>query len=284
MTSQEVKAALLKRHPSPEWARFDELRDSAGFAAQRSFDLWVMNTWPSKGLKSVVYEIKVSRGDFMKEIKNPKKRESAEGLSNEAYFAAPTGLLKEHEIPEGWGLVEVSESGTTRARKLATQRKGLDFFDPHFVAALLRRAAEKESFYDKQAVEIEGMRIAASDWRRFLNQKVTELFEIRKPVLTSEAIRLAENELRESYAGSKQALDELLKMLREAGWPHRAGMTSIPEAVKVVLERVKGERFGDELQELQSVCLEIERLSRSSLDRALALSRRLPDRTADKSS
>lgn len=55
----------------------------------------------------VAYEVKVSRGDFARELANPAKRAAAMEVSNQFFFAAPGGLIAPAEVPEGCGLVEV---------------------------------------------------------------------------------------------------------------------------------------------------------------------------------
>ena len=51
--------------------------------------------------------MKVSRADFLGELKQPLKRRIGMRYSNEFYFVAPRGLLAAAEIPIDCGLVEV---------------------------------------------------------------------------------------------------------------------------------------------------------------------------------
>ena len=91
MTSDNIIGLLKAKHPHDkgEWATFAELRCGTGFSNEQRIDFFAMNTWPSKKFRSVAYEVKLSRADFFNELKNPKKREFAESVSHECYFAVP---------------------------------------------------------------------------------------------------------------------------------------------------------------------------------------------------
>jgi hypothetical protein len=131
---------LKLRHAPPEWAHFAEMQQATG-GPSGAMDFFAMNVWKSKKYRRIVYEIKVSRGDFARELANPKKREFAETLAHECFFATTPGLVQIDEIPEGWGLVELTKGGMRR-KKHAKQR---DPGDLHisFIAALARRGQDK---------------------------------------------------------------------------------------------------------------------------------------------
>jgi hypothetical protein len=57
------------------------------------------------GITSWAYEIKVSRSDWLEELKQPRKREPAMLISNVFYFVAPVGVIHPKEVPEGCGLL-----------------------------------------------------------------------------------------------------------------------------------------------------------------------------------
>ena len=74
-----------------------------GFS-QRRCDVFAIS--PNAGNKTICYEIKVSRADFKKEMKNQDKQMAARCFANEFYYCTPVGLLKEEEIPVWAGLIE----------------------------------------------------------------------------------------------------------------------------------------------------------------------------------
>lgn len=60
---------------------------------------------------SVLVEVKVSRADFIADSKKPHRIDPAKGVGQYRYFLAPEGLIKEEELPPGWGLVEATPRG-----------------------------------------------------------------------------------------------------------------------------------------------------------------------------
>lgn len=110
--------------PTQEWIFFGELRAGSGYdyGADQRIDAWAMNCWPSKKFLKIAYEIKVSRADFLREIKEPKKRLFALSVSNEFYFLTPPGLLSLSEIPEECGWMTVDQDGAFKTHKKAPWR------------------------------------------------------------------------------------------------------------------------------------------------------------------
>lgn len=138
-TAEEVKTKLRGRHaatqsmgirtvPGP-WTCIEELLgcDLVAFAAvQRPFHGPGHGTVATAKYPRVGYEVKVSRADYRKELRQPWKRERAISLTHAFYFAVPLGLLtpeeREHRgsqrdgqktlwVPEDVGLVEVHGGG-----------------------------------------------------------------------------------------------------------------------------------------------------------------------------
>lgn len=64
--------------------------------------------------RSVIIECKVSRSDFLADQKKPFRKDPCKGMGKYRFYAAAKGLIKVTELPENWGLLEVSESGKIR--------------------------------------------------------------------------------------------------------------------------------------------------------------------------
>ena len=100
--------ALIYRFTS--WGRcnviFPELRLGSGYAdiSQRRIDMFMISS--EKGNYTTAFEIKVSRGDFLKDIKNDLKQRGARLYSTNFYYVAPKGMIKKEEIPVWAGLME----------------------------------------------------------------------------------------------------------------------------------------------------------------------------------
>ena len=111
-TLPDFDAAALKRAVKHEhrWhpiVWIDELRTKCGLGGgERYIDLWGIRANADQGCTSYTFEIKVSRADFQRDLKQPSKQDGARALSNEFYFVTPPGLLKPEEIPDWAGLME----------------------------------------------------------------------------------------------------------------------------------------------------------------------------------
>lgn len=101
----------------PEYAFMRGVRNAAGYGATRSFDAVAIALWPSRHLELTIFEVKVSRSDWLRELKaNPNggttlddKAGHALELADRFVVVAPAGIVRLDELPPGWGLLEVVE-------------------------------------------------------------------------------------------------------------------------------------------------------------------------------
>jgi hypothetical protein len=73
MAKKDVWDMLRERHPAPEWAIFFEVANGLGVSDRRYADAVAMSLFPSRGLDVHGFEVKTARGDWLRELKNPKK-------------------------------------------------------------------------------------------------------------------------------------------------------------------------------------------------------------------
>ncbi|HEY4669718.1 MAG TPA: hypothetical protein VIH05_08085 [Tepidiformaceae bacterium] len=138
----EVLRALLARHdPAKGWVFLIEAPMDIG-GGHHAVDAWAINCFASQNHRRVGYEVKVSRSDFVGELKKPDKTARSARFCTSFYFACPVGVLKPADVPDPYGLVHVFEKGTTRVVKKST----LPPSDPTWglVGRLLRRLAQME--------------------------------------------------------------------------------------------------------------------------------------------
>lgn len=111
----------------PRYVSARHVRSHAGFDARRTCDFVAMDLWPSKGLAIHGHEVKVSRGDWLRELKEPAK--SAEFMRHVDYWwlVSPKGVAKPDELPDGWGLMEVAE----RTDQVVVRAEGPPFVSPY---------------------------------------------------------------------------------------------------------------------------------------------------------
>jgi len=114
MNTREVLKLIRKKYAGAEYALFEEVRNAAGHSANRSADVMVMNLWPSRGLELTGMEIKVSRHDWLKELKSPAKAESFIKYCDRWYLViGDESILVKGELPPTWGLVLAKGSRLT---------------------------------------------------------------------------------------------------------------------------------------------------------------------------
>jgi len=112
----EMVAKLKKYYhkSAREWILIQEMRVGTGYrgGADRSIDLWAINCFASKGHKTISYEIKRSRSDFLVDLKDAhSKHLGARAYGDKFYYVAPQGMIKVEELPCWAGLVELMPSG-----------------------------------------------------------------------------------------------------------------------------------------------------------------------------
>jgi hypothetical protein len=63
---------------------------------------------------SILIECKISRSDFCKDKNKRFRKMPRYGMGSQRFYCCPTGLLKVEDLPDGWGLIYVSENGKAR--------------------------------------------------------------------------------------------------------------------------------------------------------------------------
>lgn len=150
ITSKVIIELLRARHSGEVFV--EELRGGSGYGkdSERRMDAWAMHHYPSKGNQRTAYEIKISRGDYLRDIKQPLKHRPALTFSNEFYFVAPEGMLKPEELPLFAGLIEVKANHPEYGGKLFLKNKvpapWRDTTPPNwrFVVSLVRSVQKQE--------------------------------------------------------------------------------------------------------------------------------------------
>lgn len=136
--------ALATRFEPRAYALIEQVANGTGFKANRWADVIAMSLWPSRGLTVHGCEIKISRGDWQRELAEPAKSAEIQSYCDHWWIVAPDGLIESHELPKTWGLLGVLANGKTVVRVPAP---ALDakLLDRSFVAAVLRKYAESHA-------------------------------------------------------------------------------------------------------------------------------------------
>jgi hypothetical protein len=176
---------LRMRYPATEAVVIQEVSDASGHARSRSLDFMVINLWVSRGLSIIGIEKKSNRGDWLKEIKNPKKQENHFKYCDRFYLLTDReGVAKLDEIPDCWGWYHITEKGQLKTMKQAPKLEPIQV-ERSFLCAMIRRAGDKTGYVPEinlkeiiqQRVDIEVRQKTNS-----IDAQVKELESLRKVV------------------------------------------------------------------------------------------------------
>lgn len=140
VTSRDIVLALARRYAAPAWSFFEQVARGTGWKADGWADAMALSLWPSRGIELYGFEVKVSRGDWLRELKNPQKADKIAVLCHRWWIVAAPDCVQPSELPPNWGLIEL-RGGKLWDVVQATSCKPKEL-DWGFLAAILRRVGE----------------------------------------------------------------------------------------------------------------------------------------------
>lgn len=152
----------------PAWAFVPHVRNAAGFNATRTIDALAMSLWPSRGLELHGHEIKCSRADWLREMRDPSKAEAfCKFLDRWWLVVADRSIVKDDELPPTWGLMVATGRGLVVATQAPLLKIEEGQWMPRtFLAALMRASVRTAAV---QPAEIAEAVVAAVEAERKLN-------------------------------------------------------------------------------------------------------------------
>lgn len=150
MTALQVMRALY-RHYSGRYAVATEITDPE---SGRRIDVLLVNA-----SEQVAIEVKVTRGDFLADIRRPEKQAPWRDLTDRHTYAVPEGLVRGPEVPGDSGLLYVTETGAVKAAKPMRRRGEHREIPPRLQLTAWWRAARAEAVLkgiDYDARELDG--------------------------------------------------------------------------------------------------------------------------------
>ena len=160
VTFSDLLAALRARYAPPEWYLVSEVANATGYLGKgRStyVDALALSAYPSgeTGAELHGFELKVSRGDWRAELKDPGKADQVRRFCDRWWLVVPApadAILEDGELPPGWGLMVVGKG------KAVAKVKAPRLHTPHerpplprgFVASMVRRASEERAEKEAQ--------------------------------------------------------------------------------------------------------------------------------------
>lgn len=144
----------------------EHVRDIAGHNTRRIADLITVDVWPSKGHEIHGHEVKVSRSDWLAELRDPEKSAAFRKWCNRWWLVVPDeAIVKPGELPPEWGLMVVApERRWTPGGMVDTSRQKIRVRRPApaltpepmplgFMASLLRSAAKTAEARGRSALQ-----------------------------------------------------------------------------------------------------------------------------------
>lgn len=192
-TTGLLRAALrVKYEDRIRYALLEEVANGTGFTGRGWADAVLLELWPSDGLRLLGFEIKASRSDWKRELKDLRKAENIARFCDGWIIVAPKGVVPLDTVPEAWGLWEYDlEKESWSYRKAYAPRTQPKYIPRRFFAALLRRA--QDSFPSPQYVA-HAVRHAVEQTKRYMSQeRATDLRLLKSQldVARSEANEMA---------------------------------------------------------------------------------------------
>lgn len=162
-TESSVLDALETKYPGPpQWVFLRHVPNGTSSQKTRTADAMAIGCWNSVGIALHGHEVKISRGDWLKEIQDISKAEACSHHCHFWWVVSPDGIVKIEEMPANWGLLVVSkkEDGySLRVRKAATKNESAHL-DYDFFAAALRKCRTD----DPQQIELK-KKMGEEYWR-----------------------------------------------------------------------------------------------------------------------
>lgn len=247
MSTPAVYAALRARFCAPEWALFFEVSNGTGHHGHGYADAVAMNLYPSRGMEVNGFEVKVSRGDWLRELRDPAKAEGVFKYCDRWWLViAGKDVAKIDELPVTWGMLELV------GVKLVIRKQAPELtpqpLDRPFFAALARRASAASN-EEIEAIVAARVKDDLDRNRPYKEQALerarTELADLKKEVFAFEqasGITIQQRwdrkpdqigaALKFVLDGGLRSIDSTLEMMER----HASGMLTTLQAVRATPE------------------------------------------------
>jgi hypothetical protein len=109
-----IYKALHTRYAAPEYRVYTEVT-----IGDRRADMVAVGLWASRGFPIVGIEIKQSRSDWLRELRDPAKMEKLWRHCSAVYLAVSDADIVKDDLPDGWGLLVPKGNSMVTKRKPA---------------------------------------------------------------------------------------------------------------------------------------------------------------------
>jgi hypothetical protein len=143
MTTLELTALLAKKYTAPEYAFIEQVRNQTGYGNEpiRTADALALSLWKSRGIYLHGFEVKVSRGDWLHEVKDPAKSDAVASYCDYFWLVIPElKIIDVSEIPMTWGILVV-DHGVLKTAKQPVKIEAKEV-SRQFLCGVMRRLAD----------------------------------------------------------------------------------------------------------------------------------------------
>lgn len=175
MRTGELTEMVLRHYSTSEgntsskYIGLTQVRASTGYSDPSTADVMVLGSWPSSDSELQGFEVKISRSDWMNEVKNPSKCQPTKRYCDRWWLViADKSFVKEGELPDDWGMMAVSGEKlevVKPAPKLSPEP-----LTTRFVASLIRSS-------DKETIPLDVHRDQMKDARRDAEREMKDKYE-----------------------------------------------------------------------------------------------------------
>lgn len=196
-------------------------------------DIMILGAWHSSGNLLEGFEVKVSRADWLNEVKNPTKCLPSKQYCHKWWLViADAKMVKDGELPDDWGMMAV-ENGALKIIKKAPMLEPVPLA-MDFVASLLRTDA-------RESIPLDVHRDQLKDYKRDVEaeykKRYAGLLHFVKELHKELGIELHEDGSadRKGHWYSRVGSFEIQKLVANGGW--NLTPAQLAAAIKIVLGR-----------------------------------------------
>lgn len=146
MKTEELLLKLSKKFPSPQYAFLNQVRNQTGWnggAGQlRTADALALGLWKSRGFHLHGFELKISRSDWLHELKDPSKAEAIAAYCDMfSLVISDMSIIDLEEVPKTWGIM-CAQNGTVKTVREAPLLDAKPM-DRAFLCGFMRNVTEQ---------------------------------------------------------------------------------------------------------------------------------------------
>jgi hypothetical protein len=227
VTTGAIMVALRERYCAPEFAFFEEVGDS-GSSSGVYADGVALNMWYSRGYAITGFEVKASRSDWLRELKQPEKSEPILTKCDYWYLVAPDEAYQIDEVPSSWGILSFKE-GKLREKRKAPKLEPKPITRA-FVSQMFRRghAKEERDISDRVAKAIQ-------DDRNAMQKRIDEAVKYKTRELQEKANKW-DHFVKEVGDHEWVAAEDVVRAVKAV---QRAGITGTYSGLNELLHRMR---------------------------------------------